>query len=460
MHRFTAETSLPHPVREVFDWHTRPGAIRRLLPPWEPVTVAQEAPDLTEGAEAILRLAGPPASIAPRWVARHTGLEPPHEFTDVQISGPFDSWRHRHVFDDAEGGTGLRDEVSYQLPLGSAGELAAGQVQARLRRMFAYRHRQLADDLAAHAAAGSPPLTVAVAGASGLIGQALTAFLTTGGHRVIRLVRRTPRVPDEVYWDPERASLDPAALRSADAVVNLAGAPIAGRFTHAHKDAVRRSRILGTGLLARTLVTLRREGTGPRVFVSGSAIGYYGADRGAERVDEQSGPGTDFLATLVREWEAAAGPAREAGVRVVQVRTGVVQSPAGGMLRYQLPQFLAAAGGRLGPGDQWLSWVSIDDIVGIFHHALTNDEVSGAVNGVAPAPVTNASYTATLAGVLHRPAVLPVPAFAPRLLLGGEGAKLTVLASQNVRPDVLTHTGYRFRQPDLESCLRHVLGRT
>jgi len=460
MHTFVAETSLPHPVAEVFDWHARPGAIQRLLPPWEPVTVAQEAPDLTEGSEAILRLAGAPASIAPRWVARHTGLDRPHEFTDVQVTGPFDSWRHRHVFDPADGGCLLRDEVRYQLPLGAAGEAMAGTVRGRLRRMFAYRHRQLADDLAAHAAAGAEPMTVAIAGASGLIGRSLAAFLTTGGHRVIRLVRRAPRVPDEVAWDPQRAELDPAALREADAVVNLAGAPIAGRFSHAHKDELRRSRILGTGLLARAVATLRADGTGPRVLVSGSAIGYYGAHLGPDPVDEESGPGEDFLATLCREWEAAACPAREAGARVVQVRTGVVQSPAGGMLRYQLPQFLAGAGGRLGSGEQWLSWVSIDDIVGIFHHALVNEAVSGPVNGVAPAPVSNAGYTATLAGVLHRPAVLPVPAVAPRLLFGAEGAELTVLASQNVRAGVLSDTGYRFRHPDLESCLRHVLGRT
>ncbi|HEY3502695.1 MAG TPA: TIGR01777 family oxidoreductase [Actinocatenispora sp.] len=457
MHTFRSEAVVDRPVDEVFAWHERPGALRRLLPPWEPITVVQEAPDLTEGAEAVLRLSGP-KTITPRWVSRHTGYRPPHEFTDVQVSGPFAAWRHRHAFEPAGGGCRLVDEVTYDLPL-RAGNWAASVTEGRLRRMFAYRHRQVADDLAAHAAAGVPPMTVVVTGASGFVGGALAAFLSAGGHRVIRLVRRAPRVPDESAWDPERELIDAEVLRGADAVVHLAGASIGGRFTDHHKESVRRSRVVGTRLLARTLARLRAEDSGPRAFVTASAIGYYGADRGAEPVDEESGPGSDFLAEVCREWEAATGPAREAGVRVAYVRTGVVQSPAGGVLRLQLPQFWSGLGGRLGSGEQWLSWISLDDIVGVYHHVLTRDDVSGPVNGVAPAPVTNAGYTATLGRVLRRPTLLPTPAFGPRLLLGDEGAELTAFASQNVHSGVLVRTGYRFRQPDLESCLRHVLGR-
>lgn len=455
MPTFRSQTRLSWPAEEVFAWYQRPGAMRRLLPPWEPLSVVREAPGMADGSEAELRIAGR----WPRWVLRHSDLRPPEGFTDTQVRGPFAAWSHRHGFESTEdGGTELTDEIAYRLPFGPLGGLAAPMVNARLRRAFAYRYRQLAGDLAAHAQAGAEPMTVAVTGAGGFIGDALTAFLSTGGHRVVRLVRRKPRVPDEVGWDPARGVIDAEALRDVDAVVNLAGEPIAGRFTAAHKAEIRRSRVAGTGLLARTLAELRRAGTGPRVLVNGSAIGYYGSDR-PEPVDETAGPGDDFLAEVCREWEAAAGPAREAGLRVVLVRTGVVQSPAGGALHIQLPLFLTGAGGRLGSGRQWLSWISLDDIVGVLHHALVRDDVVGPVNGVAPYPVHNAEYADTLARVVHRPAVLPTPMAGPRLLFGDEGARYTALASQNVHCGVLSKTGYQFRQPDLETCLRHVLGR-
>ncbi|MGA8115147.1 MAG: TIGR01777 family oxidoreductase [Actinocatenispora sp.] len=459
MHTFSTETRVAQPVEEVFGWHRRPGALRRLLPPWEPVTLVQEATDLTEGSEAILRLSGP-ATLSPRWISRHVDFRPPHAFTDVQLAGPFRHWTHEHLFESTpDGGTVLRDRVSYELPLGAAGGLTRPLVEARLRRMFRYRSQQLTDDLAAHAAAGTGPLTVAMTGANGMIGTALTAFLTSGGHRVIRLVRRPPRVSDESRWDPEHDAIDVDALRDADVVIHLAGAPIGGRWTARRKVDIRWSRVHGTRLLANALARLRGEGVGPRTLVSGSAIGYYGSARGGESLDEESGPGSDFLAEVCREWEAATSPAREAGVRVVSVRTGIVQTPSGGSLRLQLPLFWAGLGGRLGAGTQWMSWVSIDDIVGIFHHAATRDGIHGPVNGVAPRPVTNAGYTRALGGVLHRPTLLPTPSFGPRLLLGEEGAQHVAMASQRVHSGVLEAAGYRFRQPDLGSCLRHVLGR-
>lgn len=469
MGTYRSQTHLNHPVDDVFAWYSRPGALRRLLPPWEPVTVVAEASDLTEGAHAELRLAGPPASIAPRWVLRHTGYRPSEEFTDVQVHGPFAAWSHRHMFERVwDGTTVVRDVVRYRLPLRSAGGLAEPLVESRLRRMFDYRYRQLAQDLAAHdlaahelagnQAPGAGTLTVAVTGAGGLIGTALCAFLTTGGHRVLRLVRRPPATPDEVRWDPAAGTIDADALRDVDAVVHLAGAPIAGRFSEAHKRNVLDSRVAGTGLLARTLARLRRDGDGPRVLISGSAVGYYGPDR-AGVVDEDSGPGEGFLAELCRQWEAATCPAAEAGLRVVRVRTGVVQTPAGGALRVQLPLFAAGVGGRLGTGRQWLSWISLDDVVGVFHRALFDERLTGAVNAVAPHPVTNDEYTRTLGRVLRRPTLVPAPAAGPRLLLGQEGAREFALANQNVHCRELEHAGHRFRHPDLETCLRHVLGR-
>ena len=294
---------------------------------------------------------------------------------------------------------------------------------------------------------------MAVTGSSGLIGSALCAYLSTGGHGVIRLVRRPPRDPSERSWDPERP--DPGALEGVDAVVHLAGASIAGRFTTAHKRRVRDSRVGPTAALARVMADLP---DGPRLLVCASAIGYYGADRGDEELSEESGRGSGFLAELVEDWEAAAAPARAAGVRVVHVRTGIVQSARGASLKLLRPLFAAGLGGPLAPGSQWVSWIDLDDLLDVFGRALADDALAGPVNAVAPLPVTNREYARTLARVMRRPALLPVPAFGPQLLLGAEGAREIVQASQRVIPARLGAVGHVFRHPSLESCLRHQLG--
>jgi uncharacterized protein (TIGR01777 family) len=327
---------------------------------------------------------------------------------------------------------------------------------AALRPTFVYRHRQLADDLAAHrdaAAAGMQPMVVAVTGASGLVGSALTAFLTTGGHRVIRLVRRPARSKDERQWRADAPA--PDLLSGVDAVVHLAGASIAGRFTAGHKAAIRDSRIEPTRLLAQVAAD---TDNGPRAFVCASAVGIYGFDRGDAVLCEESVRGEGFLADVVADWEAAARPAEVAGLRVVNVRTGIVQAAAGGTLRLLRPLFLAGMGGRLGSGRQWLSWIGLDDLVGIYHRALYDTRLTGPVNAVGPEPVRNADYTNALAAVLHRPAVLPVPSFGPRLLLGGQGARELAEADQRVVPTKLTELGHRFRHVNVEDALAHQLG--
>jgi uncharacterized protein len=308
-------------------------------------------------------------------------------------------------------------------------------------------------------AACPEPLTIAVTGSSGLIGTALTALLTTGGHRVIPLVRRLPRHAGERYWQPEDPG--PELLSGVDAVIHLAGASIAGRFTPARKQQIRDSRITPTRRLAELAAD---TSPGLRAFVTASAIGIYGPDRGDEVLTEMSARGDGFLADVVAGWEDATAPAARAGIRTVQVRTGIVQTPRGGMLRLEYPLFAAGLGGRLGSGQQWLSWIGLDDLLDIYLRALsgptpTDPALSGPVNAVAPEPVRNAAYTAVLAAVLHRPAVLPVPAFGPRLLLGQEGASQIAEASQYVRPQRLINAGHHFRYPELEAALRHVLGR-
>lgn len=442
------ETTVDHPLADVWAWHTRPGAMRRLLPPWQPMTAVSETASLADGSAVI----GLPGGL--RWVARHDrdGYDPPHLFVDALApQGPLGwagraigGWRHVHEFDAQGSRTRVRDRVDTAVPA------------AVLRSTFVYRHRQLADDLAAHrdAEATARPLVVAVTGASGLVGAALTAMLSAGGHRVIRLVRRAQPGPDEREWDPGDPA--PDLLTGVDAVVHLAGASIAGRFTPGHKAAIRDSRVGPTRRLAEAAGATVG---GPRTFVSASAIGYYGFDRGDAELGEDSERGAGFLADVVSDWEAAAAPAAEAGLRIVTVRTGVVQAAAGGTLRLMRPLFGAGLGGRLGSGAQWLSWIGLDDLVDVYYRALYDARLSGPVNAVAPHPVRNADYTSTLAGVLRRPAVLPVPSLGPRLLLGDQGARELAEADQRVIPAKLVAVGHRFRHPAVADALAHQLGR-
>jgi uncharacterized protein len=391
---------------EVFAWHARPGAASRLAPPWLPVKVLREAGSL------------------PRL------------------------WRHDPRFSPAgDNATLVTDRVETPLPA------------RMLRSVFVYRHSQLAADLAALARARqiSPDsLTIAVTGASGLIGSALTALLTTSGHRVIPLVRRLPRHAGERYWRPEDPG--PELLDGVDAVIHLAGASIGGRFTPERKTQIRDSRIQPTRLLAERAAAQADRGR-LKSFVTASAIGIYGPDRGEEVLTETSSRGDGFLADVVTDWENAAAPAAAAGIRTVQVRTGIVQTPRGGMLHLLSPLFAAGLGGRLGSGQQWLGWIALDDLLDIYQRAVLDRDLSGPVNAVAPEPARNADYTRTLARVLHRPAVLPVPGFGPRLLLGGEGAREIAEASQRVQPERLIQAGHQFRQPELEGALRHLFGR-
>jgi uncharacterized protein (TIGR01777 family) len=295
---------------------------------------------------------------------------------------------------------------------------------------------------------------VAVTGASGTVGIALCAALARSGHAVLRLVRRPARGPDEIAWDPGGGVQDRERLEGLDGVVHLAGKSIAGRWTAARKAEIRRSRVEGTRRLCEALAGLARR---PAVLVSASAIGIYG-DRGNEVLRESSAPGSGFLAEVCREWEAATEPARRAGIRTVVPRFGMILSPAGGALKTMLTPFRLGLGGRLGNGRQFVSWIAIDDAVGVIQHAMRTERLSGAVNAVSPAPVTNAEFTRTLGRALSRPAVLPLPAFAARLALG-EMADEMLLASQRALPTRLEDSGYRVMHPRLEEALRHLLRR-
>jgi uncharacterized protein len=294
-------------------------------------------------------------------------------------------------------------------------------------------------------------MKILISGSSGLIGTATTTALKSDGHNVVHLVRpgKTAQAGD-VQWDPMRATVDVAGLEGVDVVIHLSGAGIAdGRWTEERKQLLRSSRIDTTRVLVDSLSRLKQK---PRLLIVASAIGYYG-DRGDEILTESSTTGTDFLALVCRDWEAEASRAAERGIRTVMLRTGVVLSGKGGALPKMLPPFKLGVGGRLGSGQQWMSWIAIEDVVGIIRHTIANERVSGPVNVVAPNPVRNEEFTRLLAGMLHRPAILPAPAFVLRLAMG-EMADAVLLSSDRVKPEQILAAGYKFRFEILEPALR------
>jgi uncharacterized protein (TIGR01777 family) len=296
---------------------------------------------------------------------------------------------------------------------------------------------------------------IVVSGSHGLIGSALASALVADGHRVVRLVRGSSAAGDDrVGWDPAAGAIDRAALDGVDAVVHLAGESVAsGRWTSAKKARIRNSRVGGTRLLARALADLAHR---PRVLVCASAVGYYGS-RHEQILVEESAPGRGFLADVCREWEAAAEPAREAGIRVVHLRTGLVLTSAGGVLAKLLPIFRLGLGGRLGGGHQWMSWITLDDVVQAIAYALRRDTLRGPLNLVSPQPVTNREFTEILGQVLRRPTIVAVPAVVLRAVFGEAAGE--ALGSQRAHPARLLAEGFAFRHPELEPALRHLLRR-
>lgn len=452
---FVRRSRIDAPAAAVFSWHARPGALERLTPPWERVEVLERSGGIADG-RVVLRMGRGP--LATRWVAQHCDYIEGEQFRDVQVSGPFARWQHTHRVDpDGPSACYLEDRIEYALPLGAVGALAGGSlVRRRLARLFDYRHRVTAQDLAAHARAGEQRMKILVSGSSGLIGSALVPFLSGGGHEVVHLSRSGAKPAGaSVQWDPSAGTIDKSGLEGFDAVVHLAGENIAsGRWTADKKAKIYASRVDGTKLLVQALTGLTRP---PKTLIAASAIGFYG-NRHADLVDEDSAPGGGFLANVVREWEAATQPAAARGIRVVNMRFGIVLSAAGGALATMLPPFRLGAGGAIGGGEQFMSWVAIDDVIGAVLHALMTPSLSGAVNTVAPHPVTNQEFTKTLGKVLSRPTFLPLPAFAVKLAFGEMGEEL-LLSSTRVEPHRLKASGYPFRFPNLEPALRHVLGK-
>jgi uncharacterized protein (TIGR01777 family) len=459
---FTRRASVPVSAERLFAWHDHRGAFERLVPPWQTVRLAR-FDGIRNGQRAVLKLGPGPTPLT--WVAEHHDFIPDRQFRDVQVRGPFARWEHTHrMLPKGPDASTLEDHVDYRLPLAPVSEwLGGGTAQKQLDRMFAYRHRVTREDLRRHALYDLDQKTVAITGSTGLLGEALVAFLTTGGHRVVRLVRSRAAVAryahreDEraAYWDAARGEIDAEALEGVDAVVHLAGESVYGlRWTDDKKRRILESRVQGTRLLSETLARLDAP---PAALLSASGSNYYG-DREDERLTEETASGDGFLADVCRRWEAATAPAAEAGIRVVTLRLGPVLTPAGGILGTLLPAFHLGLGATVGRGDTYVPWIALDDVLYAVLHLLATPEVRGPVNVGAPEPVTQRTFVETVGHVLRRPTFVRVPPSVVRAV-GGEQAGELALTSLRLIPAALANSGFSFAYPHLEPALRHLLGK-
>jgi len=455
---FERSTVLPHSLERVFAWHETAAAFERFLPPSPPMELLERTGTIRDGDRATFRVGVGPLGF--RGTVEYEGYRPLQEFGNRHVGGPHRSLRHRHLFrPTGEASCELTERIHCEPRLIPA-TLGRAWRRRTMERTLEFHLERVRRDLDRHAAGPAEPLRVLVTGASGLIGSALTAFLESGGHEVVRLVRRPPaserRSPAsgrEMAWDPVAGQIEAGALEGSDAVIHLAGENIgAGRWTAARRRRIRSSRVGSTELLCGALAGLERP---PAVLVSASAVGYYGDVDGT--VDESGPAGDGFLAEVTDAWEQAAEPARAAGIRVAHARLGPVLSPKAGMLKRLLPVFRAGAGGVVGSGRQPISWIGLDDAIGVLYFLMCSDRAQGAFNVVAPRPATNREFTQALASVLRRPAFAPVPAPAIRALFGEMGDQL-ILKGQSVVPARLAELGFRWLEPTLEGALRWELG--
>jgi len=465
MPKFSLVSSVQCERRELFEYHSNPGALNRLIPPWERISIESRSDSLAVGSEVVISnsLCGVPV----KWRAKHTRLDAPESFQDIQLSGPFKSWVHDHIFEsDGSGNSLLTDRVEFETKFGWIGQIGLPIVTSKLAAMFAFRHRTTQADLTLQSFlrrfTGDRILRIGVTGSSGMIGQRLVDLISVLGHKAVRILRPSSqdRVQDfpnssvAVVWYPGTGFSDTESMQGLDAVVHLAGKGIAStRWTESVKDSIRESRVKGTRSLVQDLLRLDVP---PKALVCASGVGVYG-ERGLDVLDEDAELGDDFLATLARDWEGAAHEFGKPGRRVAIGRLGIALHPRLGALSKLLPPFRFGLGGPVGNGSQYWSWIHVDDAAAGFLYLAANSDCTGAYNLVAPEQVNNLTFSRTLARVLNRPSLLPTPAFALRLLLG-EMADSLLLASTRASCRRLIDEGFPFRSEMLEDCFRHILG--
>lgn len=453
MAHYQKTTTIPCSANELYSWHGRDGAFERLAPPWQSMEIVSRRGGIEKGAEIHIRLKR--WGLSSDWTARITDELEGSMFVDSQLKGPFAAWTHRHEFSEIDSNhCQLEDSIDYSLPAGKLGAVLGGRfVASDLERVFRFRHEITRNDLATWSAfRDSPKFKVLISGGYGFIGKRLGNFLKAQGHSV-SVLSRNPRQGD-VGWDPNKGAIDSKALNGFDAIIHLAGENLAaGRWDDALKKRIYDSRIDSTKLLVQAMEKMDHP---PEVFISGSAIGYYG-DCGDRLVLETERAGNGFLAEVCVDWEAEADLGSRFADRVIALRTGIVLDAGDGALRKMLFPFKLGLGGSFGSGEQWMSWIALEDWIGAVHHLMLKGE-SGAYNLVSPNPEQNKSFGKTLASVLGRPAVFNVPAPVLKTVIG-QFAEEGLLSSCRAEPGSLLGAGYRFQYPELGDALKLVLGR-
>ncbi len=450
MKYFKKSMELNCDVNIVFNWHTRSGALERLNPPWEKVKIfCQEG--IYEGSVTKMKVYEGVIGII--WISKHIIFIKNKLFVDEQIKGPFKIWIHSHIFKKTEiDKCKVTDQIKYKMKFKPISNLAEKRIDNKINKMFRYRHRILKQDIYFLKKYNLNKKNIAISGSSGLLGRYLTNFLSTQGHNVVPIVRRN-KTNNNIIFDYENKTLS-SCLSCSDVVIHFAGEPIGnGRWSKSKKEKIMKSRVEGTHFIAKQLANLKSP---PKLLICASAIGYYG-NRGDEILFEESKSGNDYISEVCNEWEKAAQPAADKGIRVVFLRIGVVLTPQGGALKKFLLPFKLGLGGHLGNGKQWMSWVLPDDVAGAVLHIIANDKIYGALNLVSPSPVRHSDFSKILAKVLNRPNVFNIPKKIVEMVFGQMGKEL-LLSSTRVMPDKLMKHGYDFMYPDLEKALQHITG--
>lgn len=452
---FEHRSEYPCSAEELYNWHSRKGALERLLPPWQNISVLARHGGIEPGGMVELKMhAGP---FPYHFRARHVENIPGKMFRDIQEKGPFASWSHAHYFEDLRKGSLLNDQVNYSLPWHRfLPRFIKVHVHRSLQKLFHHRQALLCEDIKLHRHSSTIPLRILVSGASGVIGRDLLPLLTTGGHQVFTLVRRRPDpAQGEIYWDPAEGVLNASDLPEIDAVIHLAGEYIGlSRWKEEKKRMVIDSRIKGTRLLAQTIAAMKKV---PKVFLCASAVGYYGD--GQDRVIDETNPqGDDFISEVCRLWEKGTKPAKEAGIRTVFMRLGIGLTPRGGALQRILSTSPFGFIRRFGSGEQYISWISRDDMVSAMLHIISCPSLEGPVNIAAPEPVTNAEFMQKLARISGRPLLFPLPGWFLKMIYGQMASEI-LLSGCRVSTKKLQDSGFKFRHPTLEIALKSLLGK-
>lgn len=461
---YVKRSTIKCPSELAYKWHINQFSFERLVPPWESVNLLDWERPIRDGSQAHFEIKLGPLTLS--WLATHHGVVPGKTFSDKQTKGPFQYWNHKHSFIEGEENSFiLEDKIEYRVPVGPLGSIVTdGAIESKIRRGFNYRHETTKRDLELLVNNSNlEKKNILIAGATGLVGRQLVAFLSLQGHSVSQLHRagssKIRHVP-QLSWDPSNPSnngsglLNNKSLENFDVIINLAGENIAsGTWSDAKKEKIRSSRVNSTQVLVDAINKLENP---PELFINASAVGIYG-NRGILELDEDSQPGAGFLSDVCMEWEDEAVKVAHEKTRVVLLRLGVVLTPMGGMLKKLIGPFSKGAGGKIGSGDQYFSWIAMDDVLEGIEFVINNQSLSGPVNLTAPKPTTNSEFTEILGKTINRPTVLPIPEPAVKAIFGEMGTE-TMLTSTRVIPEKLMLKGYNFRYPTLDRALKHLLG--